>query len=93
MRSAPAALLLAGRRTFKKCGGISADKHATACVTRCPRGACNASTTYVIDPKKVFVTLLTAVSILVGFGLGHSAEAMTRVYDEKGMRITVRSAA
>ena len=39
--------------------------------------------------KKVFVTLLTAVSILVGFGPGHSAEAMTRVYDEKGMRITV----
>ena len=53
VRSAPAALLLAGRRTFKKCGGISADKHATACVTRCSRGACIASTTYVIDPRQI----------------------------------------
>ena len=38
-RSAPAALLLAGRRTFKKCGGISADKCPTACVMRRLRGA------------------------------------------------------
>ena len=39
--------------------------------------------------RKVFISLLTVVSILVGLDLGHPAEAMTQVYDEKGMRATV----
>ena len=39
--------------------------------------------------KKIFVSILTVAFVLVGGGLVQTAEAMTQVYDEKGMRTTV----
>lgn len=39
--------------------------------------------------RKILACLLTVIVVLLIGGIGLSAEAMTRVYDEKGMRTTV----
>ncbi len=40
MRFVPCGLLSFKRSAFKKSAGISTNKHAVTCVTRCSRGVC-----------------------------------------------------